>query len=266
MKKIIQLLPFLLFSCGSAMAQSYWFQPQAAVLGGYTANLKSKMKSINAGYHFHNRSNHFGLELTNLFHLKNHIFIQSGFRYLQYQGAVSDLQSTTNLLPNSIPIELSWIFESFTVPVLIGKEFEFQNNPHAMVAYAGMSGGILMQSGIGSGGSSGESYLVQSEESENFQQSFFLAFEVGTVLAPFSKLPDLSIGLTVSAQLNDNTFYNSYDGVITNLQNNTQFPFSLSIKPQLLSLSLKAAYTFFKQDNRKQRRHKKGNLFSCPDV
>jgi hypothetical protein len=255
------LIPF-----SSVSAQNFWFQPQVAVLGGYTAYLGSGERcALNREYHFHIRTNHFGLELNNLFHFRNSNFIHAGFRFQQYQSRIADFQYF-NSIQSTIPVELNWTLGSLSVPLLIGKEFVMLHQLKPVKVYAGMSAGVLMQTEIGSGGSSEGSYVVQIIADDNFQQSFFLTVDAGADLAPFRKLPDLSIGILITAQLNDNTFYNDYDGSVSDLKNNINYPISISIKPFLLSFSIKAAYTFLKQNQTKHKRHKTGSMLRCPDL
>lgn len=266
MLKGIRLFSLLLFSGFSAFAQPSWFQPRISLLGGYTTDCHSEGSSPNAAFQSRTTGSNFGLSFTNRFHFQNHFFVESGFRYVQYHSSVYDLKFNMDHTLAPVQATLGWGYESISIPVLFGKEYKFRDGIRSMTPYLGMSAGLLMLAEVATGGS-GSNTSTMFDVSDNFPQSFYLTFDAGASVTPFHQLPNLSVGLLASVQINNNSFQYSYGGSIFDIQSGATYPFSIYLHPQLFNCSVKLSYQFFKQNNytHKRHRHKKGNQLSCPE-
>lgn len=168
---------------------------------------------------------------------------------------------------NGLPITvfLPAGFESITIPVLISKEYYFDDNVRSWPLFGGISAGMLMLSSV-------ENNLLDNLNSENiyqegnpFQNAFHLSVDAGLEVDPFQQLPNFRVGLLSGIQVNSTRFPNPYTIIFKSQSGSGETPFVLDIHPrQAINISLVFSYTFFKQKRFKNKRLKKVNPFSCP--
>lgn len=275
MKKVFFLVIFLLWSIFAVKAQnvnSSQFQPCLSVFMGeniFSNPLDATINGSRVGTMVKGPNDWSqllaGFSMTNRFHFRNNVFLQTGLAYTDYTSSDFDnidFQLTRQGRPYGLSLPFN--FESLTVPFWMGKS-HYVNNNCSWSVYGGISAGILMLTGYEAGAVDiyGLNYLEQ--DGSAFQQSFYLALNGGLEVHPFLRLSGLGLGLLAGVQVNKTQFPNPYTVVAKNADGRDAFSVDLDIHPrQAFNIRLVCSYTFSQQNRYKNKRLKKINPFSCP--
>lgn len=259
------MLMMFVVTAASAKGEN-WFRPRVSLLTGYT--MTENNKTIYSGtFDIHSRKVGFGLSLTNKFYLKGDYFLNTGLRYYNYQSVIEGLNPLPDRFDKPAPLKWAKGYESVAIPVQLGKDFSLFGKQTGAF-FIGLSAGVLMSSfdkGELTSDLAKNVYNLQEIESEmsgdsELPNSFYLTGDVGVDFQPFKPIPNLSIGLLCSVQLNRTSFQNSFRGTISNHSTNEKYPFKMDLRQQFSSFNVVIGYTF------KNHKHIKSvDPLNCPE-
>ena len=250
----------------SVAGKARGFNPTVSLLSTYTAT-QNGFQSISGAYNLNNQKRSIGLELSHKFYLHQNVFFKTGFRYNRYSVTVNGVNTLPGLAENSYP--LIWLreYESFSVPLLLGKDFEWGTRRGDF--FVGFSAGGLAFSTLGIGSSlrpktgstdtSAMSAEIRDTNASQFPICFFPTLDFGGAVQPFKSLPALRVGAQCAIQLNRTQPYN-YSGTVTDLTKGETFDYRFQMAPRFTNISLFVSYTFGKQREFKRKVDK----FACP--
>lgn len=241
----------MLISSGLSAKGNNWFNPNISLFTGYA--IIGNDQTIHSGiFDINNRKTDFGFSLTNRFYVGDYYFFNIGIRYNNFKSETVGL----NPFPErfDFPYPFRWVkgYESIVVPIQGGKFFSLLGNRQNCMVYAGVSVGVLMSSN-----EMVETQYDNPKDPNNHDEisskmitnsplpnSFYLTGDIGVDFLPIKKLPNLSIGLLYSLQLNKTSFQEDFTGMIKNVTVNKKYPYNMELRQRFSNLNIVLGYAF----------------------
>ena len=265
MQNRIFIFVLSLFLSGN-VADARVFAPTVSLLASYTSTYN--YTEIESGiFNIQNRKINFGFEATNKFYFTKDIFFKTGLRYNQYSTTINAVNQISVLMDNPYPFVWTHRLESLCFPLLVGKEFSF--NERKGDVYFGMSLGLLMTSYSMTGGTiafkkdpNNTDLIVYQLEDTNASHTpnyFYPALNLGVTYHPFKKTPRLSIGFLCAIQLNKTKPY-FFQGIAQNYSRSETYSYNVQNYQSFINYSMLFSYTFVKPRLAKE----KSSSLDCP--
>lgn len=263
MKRLLVLLVVLLSSTEALIANDslivvenktgkLW-NPFGGVLVPLTINNPELL--VDGGIGGYNSSQiNFGIEVGNRFFINNSIFVGAGVRYLNYKTALRNIPKLDNgvLLLDHIVL-FSRKFESFSIPITIGKNWSLNSN-RKLETYVGFSAGLLKTGALRSGSNHTNTLTptpvrweqgISQVDADAFPAYFISNMEIGLGIQPIKQLPQLIFGLFAQMQLNSINKQQHYTTYSIDENTSTKYEMLTSYAPgKFNNIGIKLSYNF----------------------
>lgn len=258
---------FILLGATACFGQQRLFNPGVSLLGSYTAT-RNNFTVRSGPFDVYDRPLNFGFEFNNRFPLGPDNFIRASLRYHQYKSIVTGKNQLSNLRDYPEPFTWERRYESILFAASLGRHIKIGYRI-GMDVHLGGSGGLMMTSyakakvslALTEDYNNADFVILHTRDTLNQTPSYWMStLDVGTDFYLFKRVPQLSIGLAGSIQLNKLPNIR-YWALAVNVPRKEEFVYEIIRRPQVANASLAIRYKFGRKATRSGRRAKA----DCPN-